>query len=264
MKLHFTKTGHGPALVILHGLYGQGENWMNIARELSDSFTVYLPDQRNHGKSPHSPSHSYADMVSDLAGFCKAEALTSIVLLGHSMGGKTAMAFALQHPEVVYKLIVVDISPYSYQNQPGFELLLRFHQIVPEAFINAPIDTAHTRNEVEGYFARFVANVTVRRFLLKNLKRSTNGGFYWQLNANAISKNIFEILDAIPQIKLGLQNMLPALFVRGGKSPYISIDDMDAIPDIFPNASFVTFENAGHWLHAEEPERFVSAVKNFI
>jgi esterase len=264
MQLYFSKIGKGPDLVILHGLYGQGENWMNIARELSSDFTVFLVDQRNHGKSPHSPDHTYEELASDLLEFCKSQKLKSIHLLGHSMGGKTAMTFALKYPEFVKKLVVVDISPYSYLNQENFNSIVAFHKNVLETFKTAPVEEAKSRSEIEKYFCNSIKDIGIRRFLLKNLRRSKEGNFYWQLNIQSIYNNLDKIIDAAPPIKIGITSKIPALFIRGGKSPYISDDEMESIPDVFKNAEFCTFENAGHWLHVEYPERFLKMIRNFL
>jgi len=264
MHLHFSKIGEGQPLVILHGLYGQGDNWMNIARELADNHSVYMIDQRNHGQSPHAPSHTYDDLASDLINFCNSEGLSKIELLGHSMGGKTAITFALKYPGLVQKLVIVDISPFSYLDQKHFEQQVSFHKNVIETFKNVSLEQAKTRSDVETEFSTFINSVSIRRFLLKNLKRTKEGRFYWQLNINALSKNLENIIDAAPPVKLGTKSFVPALFIRGGKSPYISDEEMAAIPDVFTNAKFVTFETAGHWLHAEEPEKFIKVVKEFL
>jgi esterase len=264
MQLFFSKIGNGPDLVILHGLYGQGENWMNIARELSTDFTVYLVDQRNHGKSPHSPNHSYDEMTSDLLEFCNNQGLKSILLLGHSMGGKTAMTFTLKYPAFVKKLVVVDISPYSYLNQENFHSIVAFHKNVLETFKTAPVEEAKSRSEIEDYFSNSIKDIGIRRFLLKNLRRSKESNFYWQLNIQSLFNNLEKIIDASPPVKMGITSEIPTLFVRGGKSPYISDDEMEAIPDVFKNAEFCTFEKAGHWLHAEQPEKFLKMIRNFL
>jgi esterase len=264
MQLHFSKIGEGPALVILHGLYGQGDNWLNIAHMLANKFTVYLVDQRNHGQSPHALSHSYDDLAGDIKEFCNNEGLTNFDLLGHSMGGKTAMTFALKYHDYVQRLIVVDISPYSYLNQKLFEPQINFHHQVIEAFKNAPVESAKSRAEIDVFFSNLVESAPIRKFLLKNLKRNKEGRFYWQLNIDAISKNLENIIDTVPPVKIGILSQIPALFIRGGKSIYITDEEILAVPDVFPNARFITFENAGHWLHAEEPKKFSEIVCEFL
>lgn len=264
MKLFYRKTGKGPALLILHGLYGSGTNWLNIASHFSKDFTVYLIDQRNHGESPHDVSQSYDNMANDLKEFCNHLNIKSIYLIGHSMGGKTAMTFTLQYPGIVKKLICVDISPYSYLDQSYFNEQAAFHKSIMETFQIAPIQETQSRKEVELFFAKAIQSKPIRKFLLKNLKRNKDGLFYWQHNVKALQEGLENIIDAIPTIKLGIQSFIPVLFIRGGKSPYITNEDIDAIPDIFQNATFITFENAGHWLHAEYPDRFIQTVQDFL
>jgi esterase len=263
MILNYRKSGEGPALIILHGLYGSGTNWLNIASHFSKRFTVYLVEQRNHGDSPHESSNTYNNLSDDLNEFCNKLGLDSIFLIGHSMGGKAAMTFTLQHPGITKKLICVDISPYSI-GQPHFSEQIQFHKSILETFHAAPIDQTNSRKDVEAFFAKTIQNKSIRKFLLKNLKRDQKGKFFWQLNVNALSANLSEIMDVIPPVKLGIQSYIPTLFIKGGKSPYITQEDIEAIPDVFQHASFVTFEEAGHWLHAEYPEKFISTAFNFF
>lgn len=264
MELNYHKTGQGPPVIILHGLYGSGTNWLNIARELASDFTVYLPDQRNHGGSSHNPSHTYDDMAEDLLKFCKQHNLDSIYLIGHSMGGKAAITFTLQHPGITKKLICVDISPYSYIGLDHFEDQIAFHQKILDTFLSAPIANTTSRKAVDDYFARNISNAHIRKFLLKNLKRNNNGEFYWQLNISTLMSSLEYVIDAAPPVKLGAQSYIPTLFIRGELSPYITPEDIDVIPDVFPNAIHETFENSGHWLHAEYPEKFIQSTKNFF
>jgi pimeloyl-ACP methyl ester carboxylesterase len=264
MKLFYRKTGQGPALFILHGLYGSGTNWLNIAAKFSEDYTVYLIDLRNHGESPHHKSHTYKEMADDLKELCNTLDIKSLSLIGHSMGGKTAMTFTLQYPGIVKKLICVDISPYSYLDQEHFNEQASFHKLILETYKNAPIHKTNSRKDVEQYFAKFINNKPIRKFLLKNLKRNNTGQFYWQHNIEVLQAGLENIIDSVPTIKLGLQSFIPVLFIQGEKSPYISNEDIEAIPDIFQNARFSTFEKAGHWLHAEYPEKFIHTVQEFL
>lgn len=263
MMLNYRKSGDGPALIILHGLYGSGTNWLNIASHFSSQFTVYLVDQRNHGDSPHENSHTYNNLADDLNEFCNKLGLDSISLIGHSMGGKAAMTFTLQHPGITKKLICVDISPYSL-GQSYFSEQIKFHKSILEAFHSAPINQTNLRKDIEAFFAQTIQNKQIRKFLLKNLKRDQKDHFFWQLNVETLSVSLSEIMDVIPPVKLGIQSYIPTLFIKGGKSPYITPDDIEAIPDVFQHARFVTFENAGHWLHAEYPEKFITTVSDFL
>lgn len=264
MNLFYSKLGKGPALIIIHGLYGSGDNWFNIARALSENFTIYLIDQRNHGRSPHTLTHSYREMADDLDEFIKSQNLININIIGHSMGGKTAMTYCLEHGENVKKLINVDISPFSYENLDYFKEQQSFHQSIIERFLTAPIKDSQSRLDIETHFAKNIRDINTKRFLLKNLKRNKDGQFSWKLNIETISKSLANIIDAAPPIKMGAQSYVDTLFIRGGKSPYITNEDIDSINDIFSNSEFIKYENSGHWLHAEEPERFIKDVKCFL
>lgn len=264
MELSYSKHGSGPVIIILHGLYGSGDNWFNIARELANNFTVYLIDQRNHGKSPHSPTLAYDVMAQDLFEFVTQHELDSVNIIGHSMGGKTAITYTLLHGEKVKKLINVDISPYSYEGITSFREQYIYHKSIIERFQTAPIDKTNSRAEIEAYFAEKITNTSTRRFLLKNLSRNSTGEFQWKLNIDSISSNIDKVIDAAPPVKMGAQSFVDTLFIRGEKSPYITNEDMEGIKDIFPNSSFISYENSGHWLHVEETERFVNDVMKFL
>ncbi len=264
MELFYNKTGQGRPLIILHGLYGTGDNWMNIARQFSDQYTVYLIDQRNHGRSPHSTNHSYDDMAGDLKTFCDKKGISEFFLIGHSMGGKTASTFTLKYPGMVSRLINVDISVFSYLNQEEFSGQIEFHKLILDTFRDSPIDKISSRNEMEEFFALRIKEQSIRKFLLKNLKRDPLKKFFWQLNTDSIRSNLDKIVDAIPPVKFGTRSFIPVLFIKGGQSSYLSSSDISAIPDIFPNARFTTFENSGHWLHAEEPDGFVTTVRQFL
>jgi esterase len=264
MELYYKVVGKGPSLIILHGLYGSGDNWVQIARALSKQFTVYLVDQRNHGRSPHNILHTYEAMTNDLSELVDKTGLDNFYLLGHSMGGKTAMSYTLKYGNKVKKLIVVDISPFSYHNIKYFEDQHVLHKSIVDRFITAPVDKAKSRTEVDNYFAEKITNVNIRRFLLKNLKRNQNGKFSWRLNIHILLEGLNSVIDAIPPIKLGAQSYVDTLFIRGGKSPYITDDDLESINDVFSNAQFLKYENCGHWLHAEETQRFIKDVKSFL
>lgn len=264
MALHYKQMGSGPALIILHGLYGSGDNWFNIGKELSNYFTVYLVDQRNHGRSPHYASLTYQEMADDLDQLINTLQLNSFSLIGHSMGGKTAMTYTLQHGSKVDKLINVDISPFSYDDVESFSQQKSFHQNIIERFTSAPITKAQSRTEIENHFSEKIKSTQILRFLLKNLTRNNNGEFIWRLNVNAISNNLNNVIDAAPPVKMGAQSYANTLFIYGGKSPYINNDDMEAIKDIFPNSKFIQYKDSGHWLHSEETDRFISDTKAFL
>ncbi len=253
MKLHYRKMGEGPPVIILHGLFGMGDNWLTIGRRIAERHTVYLLDQRNHGHSPHSADFTYEVLSNDLAEFIKDHALAEVILIGHSMGGKTAMLFALQKPQKLSKLVVVDIAPKAY-NQPYFKL-----------FVNAlsaiPLQRLTSRQEVEAQLKKVISQRAIRRFLLKNLARNRDNRFYWKINLSAIAANLHEIMKPVD----GAQPFAgPALFVRGETSDYILDEDIPEIKRLFPNSRLVTIAQASHWLHAETPDNFCRHLKEFF
>ena len=243
--------GEGTPLVILHGLFGQCDNWTTLARAWSNHFRVVTVDQRNHGQSPHDEAFSYELMAEDLAETLDALNLESVNLLGHSMGGKTAMFFAQQHPHRISKLIVADIAPRFYAPH---------HGAIIEALKALPLESLKDRNSADGELAKGIPDFGTRQFLLKNLYRNDTGGFSWRFNLEAISTQISEVGKALPNKAVHL----PALFVRGSKSKYITDEDQTEIARQFSNATFATIPNAGHWLHAEQPEAFSKAVLDFL
>ncbi|MBI3798478.1 MAG: alpha/beta fold hydrolase, partial [Deltaproteobacteria bacterium] len=173
MPLHFESSGHGHPLLILHGLFGSLENWRTLSKVLSQSFQVFALDQRNHGHSPHSEVFNYRVMTEDLKEFLQHQGLSAIHLLGHSMGGKTAMQFALTYPEDVDKLIVVDIAPKAYP--PG-------HDDIFAALFSLPVQDFRSRQEADAALAQHLPDLALRQFLLKNLEREATGGFHWRIN----------------------------------------------------------------------------------
>lgn len=252
MKLFFRKFGESEKpLIILHGLFGQSDNWTSLARAWSDKFMVYTIDQRNHGQSPQENEFSYALMAEDLMETLQAENLTPIYLIGHSMGGKTAMNFALKYPHMVDKMIIADIGPRHYKPHHQ-EILAALHDI----------DTSFLpdRLTAEKLMTERIPDVGTRQFLLKNLYRKENGGFDWRFNLKSISDNIEEVGAAVPPEQIFTET----LFIRGGNSKYILPEDWANIQIQFPNAELQTIEHAGHWLHAEKPQLFSEAVLDFL
>jgi pimeloyl-ACP methyl ester carboxylesterase len=243
--------GEGPPLVILHGLFGQSDNWATLARAWSNSFSVITIDQRNHGQSPHDAAFSYELMAEDLAETLDALNLESVNLLGHSMGGKTAMFFAQQHPHRISKLIVADIAPRFYAPHHG--------EII-EALKALPLQSLKDRNSADHELSKGIPDFGTRQFLLKNLYRNDSGGFSWRFNLEAISAQISEVGKVMPGSIVKTQT----LFVRGGKSKYITDQDQRDIAHQFTNVRFETISDAGHWLHAEQPEAFGKVVLEFL
>ncbi|WP_416867968.1 MAG: alpha/beta fold hydrolase [Imperialibacter sp.] len=249
-KLFFRKLGQGKPLIILHGLFGASDNWLTIGKSLSEHFEVYLVDQRNHGQSFHDPEHNFDVMAEDLANFIKDNNITQPIVLGHSMGGKVAMNYALSHPGELEKLIVVDISPRGYKVH---------HDQILEGLKSIDLSSLDSRKEADDQLAKYVPNVGERQFLLKSLSR-TGDGFEWKINVAAIDNNIGLIVGEID----GEPNPVPTLFIDGENSNYIRDIDLPIIKKLFPDSQVVTIKNAGHWVHAEQPEAFLETLMAFL
>jgi pimeloyl-ACP methyl ester carboxylesterase len=251
MKLNFRKTGTGKPLVILHGLFGSADNWMSIAKGLEENYTLYLLDQRNHGDSPHSDNWNYKAMAEDLKEFMEAEGLEKASFLGHSMGGKTVMKFALTYPEMVNKLVVADIAPRPYPVH---------HQTILEGLNAVDIKNLSSRKEAEDKLTEFISERGVRQFLLKNLTRK-EGAFAWKINLPVITKQIENVGE---EITSGKPFSGPALFMGGANSDYIKSSDKEDIENLFPDNHIIHIKNTGHWLHAEQPEAVVATLNAFL
>ncbi len=261
MKLHFRKIGEGKPLIILHGLYGSGDNWYSIARELSHQYCVYLPDQRNHGSSPHDPEMNYEVLTRDLLQFIDDEHLEKVCLMGHSMGGKVGLLFTMKFPERVERLIVVDISLRNYNSTGSFHEQASVHQHIIDALTELDIDS-ETRTEIDDRLSAKIDSKAVRQFLLKNLKRSDDGSrFVWQLNLLSLADNLELLMDnvAVP----GQTLSVPLLAIGGQRSGYIDSDDIEEFRKYFTDFR-IEMLNTGHWVHAEEPELFISLIRDFL
>ena len=263
MQLHYRKEGAGKPLVIIHGLYGSSDNWIIISAKLAEKYTVYSVDLRNHGNSPHNPVHTYAGMKDDIAGFFSQHNIEEAVLIGHSMGGKTAMLFAADYPEKVSKLIVVDIAPKDYLNMEH-DSQYPLHRSILLAMMEVNFDHIRTRQDIEDFLAEKIDSQRIRQFLLKNATLDKHTGkFKWKLNVQALFDHLEEIVeggnyrqfeDRIPI------TAYPVVFIRGLESPYIRDEDIAVIKKIYPDAVVVDIPNAGHWLHAEQPGIFLENV----
>lgn len=251
MELSFKEIGAGMPLIILHGLFGSSDNWISIAKHLGETRKVILIDQRNHGDSPHSNEFNYGAMASDLKSFIDHHSINKFDLIGHSLGGKTAMFFSTQHPEKVENLIIVDIAPKQYPVH---------HDAIIEGLKSIDLVTLKSRNEADAILTKHVPLLGVRQFLLKNLKR-TPEGFRWKINLDVIETQIEEVGKELP-IKAYFNK--PTLFIRGEMSNYIEDDDMALISLHFPLAKLSTVKRASHWVHAEQPDEFLGEVTKFL
>ena len=267
MELFFRKFGEGTPMIITHGLYGASDNWVTVGKALAEHFEVYLLDQRNHGRSPHSMEHSYGLMRDDLLEFMNAQEIEKAILVGHSMGGKTAMFFAAEYPERVQALVVVDIAPKSYFDVDSFEQETIDHQRIIRTMRAIDFTKVSSRADVETQMNEHLPWPRISQFLMKNLKREKDNTFSWSLNVEALHKNVKEILDGLNPDDFRHGNEVtgfPVLFIRGEKSDYILPDDINLIYNIFPYAEIVSIPNAGHWVHAEQPQLLIKNILYFI
>lgn len=253
MLLHSNILGKGKPFIFLHGFLGMSDNWKTIGTKFSElDYQVHLIDQRNHGRSFHSEEFNYEVMVDDLKRYIEEHQLKDIILLGHSMGGKTAMLFAVQYPELVDKLIIADISP-------------RFYPIHHDAILNGlsalDFNTLKSRGEADDVLKRYVPDFGTRQFLLKNLYWETKDKLAFRFNLEALIDHVSEVGEALPTHSKFEKD---TLFLKGDRSEYISLQDEAIIYAHFPKARIRTITNAGHWLHAENPIEFFHAVNDFI
>jgi esterase len=263
MKLFYRKEGEGTVIIIIHGLYGSSDNWLTIGKKLAEKHTVYMIDQRNHGRSPFSESHTYDDMKTDLAEFIENHNIEKATLLGHSMGGKTAMWFAADYPEKVEKLVVADIAPKNYlesheKNQ------FNMHVNILRAMQELDLESAKKRKDIESVFAGQIKNEKVRKFLLKNVtKDKKSKKFKWLLNVDVLKNHLEEIVGGV-NIEWLVDRIpitaYPVIFIRGTESDYVLPQDEELIKKIYPESNIVDISGAGHWLHAEKPVEFMKAV----
>ena len=262
MKLYHQELGEialATPMVILHGLFGASDNWISVGRVLAEKRQVFLIDQRNHGKSPHSTDWDYNVMSNDLQEFLLEKNLANVIVLGHSMGGKTVMNFACNQPKNennnifnIEKLIVADIAPRAYPLH---------HKVILEGLLSIDLENIASRQAADQQLAKFVPENDTRSFLLKSLYRDENGKFAWRINIPIINEKIQGIMNVLEQ-KHTFDN--PALFVRGEKSNYIQEEDLPLIKNSFPNYELKTITDAGHWLHAEKPQEFIKIVTEFL
>ena len=253
MELNYKAYGNtGPAIVILHGLFGTLDNWHTVAVKLSKHFKVYTVDQRNHGHSPHSDEFDNELMANDLKDFITQHNLQKPNVIGHSMGGRAAMLVAANYPDIIDKLIVVDISPITYKEN---------NNEVLQAMLDFPIASIQSRSEAEETMAKRIPDFAVRQLILKNLFRKKGGGYEWKINLSGIAKN-YEKLTTVAITNHEIHTN--TLFIRGGNSDYIQDKDISLINQIFPNNELVTIPGVGHWVHAEASEAFIEIVEGFL
>lgn len=245
------QTGTGEPVLILHGLLGSSDNWTAVARELGEAYTVFSLDLRNHGRSFHSHHFDYPAMADDVKSFIDQQNLEKISIIGHSMGGKTAMQFAYLYPEYLDNLVVVDIAPKAY---PPHNL------ITVDALLDLDLATISQLSHADAQLQPAIPDTSERLSHLKNLKRGTDGIYHWQVNLEIIRNNYTFISDAVD----GGSYPKPCLFIRGVNSDYIQDADWDDVLDCFPQAELITIPNAGHWVHIQARQVFVSNVLDYF
>lgn len=252
MELNFKEFGQGDPVIILHGLFGTLDNWQTIAKQLAKNYTVYIVDQRNHGRSPHDDEFSYPIMAEDLQVFMESKWIYKAHIIGHSMGGKTAMEFALNYPDMVDKLVIVDIAPKAYEGG---------HQIIFDALFSVDLTALTNRKEADEVLAQKIEDYGVRQFLLKNLSRTKEGAYQWKMNLPVIYKHYQAILASI-SVEATFDK--ETLFIKGEKSNYIQEVDKETIERYFPKASIRMVEGSGHWVHAEKPKELLDLVLQYF
>ncbi|MCL7753810.1 alpha/beta fold hydrolase [Polaribacter sp. Z022] len=250
--LHSTIKGEGKPLLILHGYFGMSDNWKSLGNQFAEDFQVHLIDQRNHGRSFHEDEFNYEVLVEDLFNYIQFHQLEKVEIIGHSMGGKTAMLFAVTYPELVEKLIVVDISPRMYQPH---------HNAILAGLNSVDFSIENTRTLVDKKIAKLIPDFGVRQFLLKNVFWKEKGQLAYRFNLESLTENNPEVGEALPPFTVFEKE---TLFLKGDKSDYITENEEPIIEAHFPNSKIIEIKNAGHWLHAENPKQFYNEVCDFL
>ena len=250
--LHSKILGEGAPLLILHGYFGMGDNWKSLGIKFAENYEVHLIDQRNHGRSFHSDEFDYELLVEDLYTYVSHFQLEKIYLLGHSMGGKTGMLFAVNYPELVEKLVVIDISPKTYKPH---------HDEILQGLNSIDFSIQNTRKLVDKKLAELIPTVGVRQFLLKNVYWKEKGELDFRFNLQSLTENNDEVGVGLPSFTTFEGE---TLFLKGENSDYISIHKDLLLKAHFPISELVTIKNSGHWLHAENPTDFYAEVLSFL
>ena len=252
MNLHYKEYGQGEPVIILHGLLGMLDNWHSFAKKLSQDYWVISIDQRNHGKSRHSDQFDYELLAEDLSGFMDQHYIPKAHLIGHSMGGKTVMAFLNQYPDKVDKSIIIDISPKAYSGG---------HEKIFEALLSLPIDKITQRQQASEMLLKLLPDVGTVNFLLKNLDRTPDNTFKWKANISGLNQNYDHIKSEIT-FEHEIEN--PTLFIDAEKSNYITDEDKALIASHFIDYSIETIQGSGHWVHVDKPGILLDRIHSFL
>lgn len=252
--LHSQVLGSGPPLIVLHGLFGAGENLRSIAKPLADRWEVHLVDLPNHGSSGHTDSADYETMCRLVIDYIRSLS-GAVCLIGHSMGGKVAMGVALLEPDLVTRLVSLDIAPRSYEPS---------HVEIMDALIDLDLGGIESRSDADRKLADSIPSRAVRSFLLKNLVQE-NDEFRWKLNLPVIRRDYRDILDWPARAFEGLIYAKPVLFLAGERSNYLQPErDRQKIANWFPEAKISVVAGAGHWIHADATQQVLELVSSFL
>ncbi len=254
LDLAFTETGNGQAVLIAHGLFGWKRNWAGIAKPLGETHRVFTIDMRNHGESPHAPEMSYHDMAADMARFIEQNGLAPLPVIGHSMGGKASMVLALTRPELVERLLVLDIAPIDYAHD--------YNDYIA-AMQRIDLSQVTRRSDIEPLIAAVAEDRSVQAFLMQNLASAETGGYRWRVNLDAIDRHMADIMS-FPQFDTGLAYNGTALFLGGGDSDRLTPHAQTEIDRLFPAAEIDFIADAGHWVHADQPEAVLKRFQTFL
>ncbi|TNE31559.1 MAG: alpha/beta fold hydrolase [Bacteroidetes bacterium] len=254
MKLFSRIIGEGPDVLILHGLFGMNDNWNSLGKQWAEDcgMRMHLLDLRNHGQSPHSPEHTYKAMSADVVEYLDDHSIDSAIVIGHSMGGKVAMRMAVDHPERVARLCVVDIAPKGYPVH---------HQEIVDAMRTLNFDEISSRKDADDTLALSMPNLMMRQFLLKSLHWESEDRLAWRFNLDAIEANLEMVGEAMEESAMYEGT---TLFIRGAKSGYIKDEDEALLKAHFPKSRLYTVEGAGHWVHAEKPKEMYRVICEFL
>lgn len=258
VRLHCETIGAGPDLVFLHGLFGSGENWRGQAKRLASDYTIHSMDLRNHGASPHTPTMNYPAMAADVIHTGEALGLHNFHLLGHSMGGKTAMQLALTYPSRINQLIIVDIGPKQYPHH--HVNILDGLQELQTTLLKSELKS---RLDADTLLANKVDNAAVRSFLLKNLQRTESGQYELCINLDVIVDCYNDIAAAIAPATFTPRRE-PTLFIKGAESDYLQAEDQQSVLVLFPGAKLKTISGAGHWPQSEKPDVVYKIIQDFL
>jgi pimeloyl-ACP methyl ester carboxylesterase len=261
MKLFARTFGNGPAVLILHGLFGMSDNWLTIGRALAEKgYSIHLPDLRNHGRSPHAESHRYPDMCDDLLAYLEEQELDTVRIIGHSMGGKLGMILALLHPERVRQLVVVDIAPADYRSPEK-----SYHTNLIDTLQRIDLFAHRERGAIREELEARLHDRRLAAFLTKSIDRAgRSAGVRWKFNLPVLKKYIQHLQIGLDELEIHAPCPVPTLFVKGNASDYyLPKHDHDRLM-FFPNSEVAGIDKAGHWVHSEQPERFLEIVGQFF